>query len=56
MFNINNGTGGRTECCLYVIRGPKEYIRPTSYESFIIYINYLSFIAILLGEIEPFAE
>lgn len=56
MFHINNGIGGRTECCLYVIRDTKDYIMPTSYESFIIYINYLSFIAILLSEIDPFPE
>lgn len=35
MFNINDGITDRTECCLYVIRDTKEYIMPTSYESFI---------------------
>lgn len=29
---------------------------PTSYESFIIYITYLAFTTILLGETDPFSE
>lgn len=38
MFNNNNGIGGRTKWYLYAIRDTNTY------ESFIIYINYLSFI------------
>lgn len=56
MFNINNGIGDRTDCCVYVITATEGYIMPTSYESFITYINYVSFITILLGEIDPFPE
>lgn len=56
MFNINNGIGGRTEGCLNVVRDTGEYRTPTSFIIQIILSNYLSFITILPGEIDPFSE